>query len=125
MIERKHNNRRGAALIAFVTALLVLGTMTLTVLQMTAVGSHSHLAHYRSNGAFYAAESGLEMSYREVNQGSDIDSDGTIGSISNNGNAADDPTLTSGSFSVSVAARIYTATGTWLTYKRTLEITTD
>lgn len=119
------SDRRGAALVAFVTALMVIGTMTLTVLQMTAVGSHSHLAHYRSNGAFYAAESGIEMAIREMNQGSDIDSDGTIGSISNNGNAADDPTLASGSFNVSIAAKIYTATGTWLTYKRTLEATTE
>jgi len=125
MIEQNHRNRRGAALIAFVTALLVIGTMTLTVLQMTAVGSHSHLAHYRSNGAFYAAESGLEMAIREVNQGSDIDSDGTIGSISSNGNAADDPSLASGSFNVSVAGKIYTATGTWLNYIRTLEATTE
>ena len=118
-------DRRGAALVAFVTALMVIATMTLTVLQMTAVGSHSHLAHYRSNGAFYAAESGIEMSMREVNQSSDIDSDGTIGSISNNGNAADDPTLVSGSFSVSVSAKVYTATGTWLNYKRSLEATTE
>lgn len=125
MIEQNDKSRRGAALIAFVTALLVIGTMTLTVLQMTAIGSHSHLAHYRSNGAFYAAESGIEMAIREVNQGSDIDSDGTIGSISNNGNAADDPTLASGSFNVSVTGKIYTATGTWLTYKRTLEATTE
>ena len=118
-------SRRGAALVAFVTALMVIGTMTLTVLQMTAVGAQSHLAHYRSNGAFYAAESGIEMSMREVNQSSDIDSDGTIGSISNNGNAADDPTLVSGSFSVSVSAKVYTATGTWLNYKRSLEATTE
>lgn len=125
MSKRLRPCRRGAALVAFVTALMVIGTMTLTVLQMTAVGSHSHLAHYRSNGAFYAAESGIEMAIREMNQGSDIDSDGTIGSISNNGNAADDPTLASGSFNVSLAAKIYTATGTWLTYKRTLEATTE
>ena len=125
MSKRILSGRRGAALIAFVTALMVIGTLTLTVLQMTAIGSYSHLAHYRSNGAFYAAESGIEMSLRELNQSSDIDSDGTIGSISNNGNAADDPTLTSGSFSVSAATKVYTATGTWLNYKRTLEATTD
>ena len=125
MMNRIPAIRRAAALVAFVTALMVIGTMTLTVLQMTAVGSHSHLAHYRANGAFYAAESGIEMAIREVNQGSDIDSDGSVGSISNNGNAADDPTLASGSFSVSVSGKIYTATGTWLTYKRTLEATTD
>jgi len=125
MIQRISGLRRGAALVAFVTALLVIGTLTLTVLQMTGLGAHSHLAHYRSNGAFYAAESGIELALREVNLSSDIDSDGTIGSISNNGNSADDPALTSGSFNVSVAAKVHTATGTWLTYKRTLEATTE
>jgi hypothetical protein len=33
--------------------------------------------------------------------------------------------LASGSFSVAVSGKIYTATGTWLTYKRTLEATTE
>jgi len=125
MMRRFRHVRRGAAVVAFVTALLVIGTLTLTVLQMTATGAHSHLAHYRSNGAFYAAESGIEMALREVNLSSDIDSDGAIGSISNNGNAADDPTLASGTFIVTVATKVHTATGTWLTFTRTLEATTE
>lgn len=41
--------------------------------------------------AFYAAEGGINMSVREVMSGVDEDSDGKIGTISNDGNAANDP----------------------------------
>src|SRR5262245_33305010 len=103
--------RRAVALIAFVVALLVIGTIVLWVLQVTATGSASYLAHFSSMGAFYAAESGLEMGLREATRGIDIDSDGTIGTISNNGNESDDPAVASGSFNVSVSVKTYTATG--------------
>ena len=117
--------RRAAAVVAFVAALLVIGTMILTVLQTTAIGTSSYLSHYWSTGAFYAAESGIEMAIRESNQGSDIDSDGAIGTISNNGNSADDPSLSTGTFNVSVAGQVYTAAGAWQGYRRTVEATTE
>jgi len=119
------SRRRAAAVVAFVAALLVIGTMVLTVLQTSAIGSRSYLAHYWSTGAFYAAESGIEMAIRESNQGSDIDSDGAIGTISNNGNSADDPALSTGTFSVSFSAKVYTAAGAWQGYRRTVEATTE
>jgi len=95
--DRGHR-RRGAAIIAFVAVLLVLGTMSLWVLQHTASGSIASMGHFFGTGAFYSAESGLEMAMRELNASppNDIDSDGTIGTISDNGNDADDPALASG-----------------------------
>jgi len=82
----------------------------------------------------YAAESGLEMAMREINS-TDIDSDGTIGSISDDGNAADDPQLATGAFyvqKVSSSPPTYRAIGRpvqstapWNTFKRTLEIRTQ
>lgn len=43
--------------------------------------------------AFYAAEAGAGMAVREVMLDQDIDSDGVIGSISNDGNPSNDPAL--------------------------------
>ncbi len=111
---RRH--RRGVAILAFVMALLVIGTFALWILQLTATASGSTLGHYFSTGAFYAAESGIEMAVRELNASppNDYDSDGMIGTISDNGNPADDPTLASGAVSVtqfSSSPPLYRATG--------------
>lgn len=43
--------------------------------------------------AFYAAEAGVNMAVRELMQDVDEDSDGGIGSISSDGNDANDPLL--------------------------------
>jgi len=126
--------RRGVAILAFVMALLVIGTFALWMLQLTATATTSTLGHYFSTGAFYAAESGIEMSIRELNASppNDFDSDGTIGTISDNGNPADDPTLVSGAVSVgqvSPSPPVYRATGRtvqtvspWSSCTRTVEV---
>jgi hypothetical protein len=108
--------RRGVAILAFVVALLVVGSFVLWAFHLTASSTTSSLAHFISTGAFYGAESGLEMAVRELNlnSGSDIDSDGTIGSISDNGNDADDPALASSAFHViraSTSPPLYRAVG--------------
>lgn len=43
--------------------------------------------------AFYAAESGLHMAARELGNNTDEDGDGGVGSISDDGNAANDPAI--------------------------------
>ena len=118
MIRRSSNRRsaRGVAVIGFVVAMLVIGSMALWLCQMTATTNTSYLANFYSTGAFYAAESGLEMALRELNNATptDIDSDGAIGTISNNGNTADDPQLLTGSFFVEktgASPATYRATG--------------
>jgi hypothetical protein len=125
------------AVVSFVAALLIIGAMVLWIFQGTAATNTSALGHFYSTGAMYAAESGLEMALRELNQSppTDIDSDGTIGSISDNGNAADDPQLATGAFyvqKVSSSPPTYRGMGRpiqsaapWNTYKRTLEIRTQ
>lgn len=107
---------RGVAVIGFVIALLVIGSMALWLCQITAATNSSFLGHFYSTGAFYAAESGLEMALRELNSApsTDIDSDGGIGTISNNGIAADDPKLSTGAFYVEktgASPATYRATG--------------
>jgi Tfp pilus assembly protein PilX len=121
--------RRGAAVLSFVVALLVIGTLVLWLFQLTAVSSMATLGHYYSTGAFYAAESGVELALRELGQANDIDSDGTIGTISDNGNDADDPSLVTGAVHVSSpAASTYEATGRpaqsaapWSDFRRVIE----
>jgi Tfp pilus assembly protein PilX len=126
--------RRGVAVIAFVTAMLVIGTMALWMLQVTSASSTSSLGHFYSTGAVYAAESGLEMALRELNHSpaTDFDSDGVIGTISDDGSAATDPPLGTGAFfvqKVGASPPTYRAYGRpaqatlpWNSYTRTLEI---
>jgi Tfp pilus assembly protein PilX len=105
--------RPGAALVSFVAALIVIGSIVLWVLQSTATSATAALAHFQSTGALYAAESGIEMAVRELLIG-DNDSDGAAGTISNNGDASDDPALATGAFmveQVSASPPVYRATG--------------
>jgi len=132
--DAPHNRRRGVAIVGFVAALLIIGTFSLWLFQLTATTATSSLSHYFSTGAFYAAESGLEMALRELGQSPpfDYDSDGTIGTISDNGIPSDDPTLYSGAVfvqKVSTNPDVYRATGgpnqtipPWSRYRRMLEI---
>jgi len=125
------------AIVSFVAALLVIGTMVLWLFQGTASTNIAFMGHLFSTGALYAAESGVEMCMRELNvsPATDIDSDGTIGTISDNGNAADDPHLATGAFLVQkvntspltfrAMGRPVQAVAPWTTCKRTLEIQTQ
>jgi len=135
--SRKRSNRRGVAIIAFVAALLVIGSFALWLFQMTATTALSSLSYYYGTSAFYAAESGLEMALRELNAAppSDLDSDGTIGTISDNGNASDDPALTTARVIVTKTSStppLYEAEGRpdvtaqpWADFRRVIEIRTD
>lgn len=135
--KEAHFQRRGAALVGFVAALLVIGTLVLWVFAVTSTTTVSSLGHYVSTGALYAAESGVEMSAREIGHGTDFDNEGTgtMGTISNNGNSADDPALATGSFYVeqtSPSPPTYRATGRpnqtqfpWNNFRRVIEFRTE
>lgn len=133
--SRKHPaKRRGVAIIAFVAALLVIGSYALWLFQLSASTSLSSLSHFYGTSAFYAAESGIEMALREMNASpaNDFDSDGAIGTISDNGNPADDPALSTGRVTVtqsSVSPPLYQAEGRpdvgtapWSGFRRIVEI---
>lgn len=125
--------RPAMAVVGFVVMLLVMGSFALWLSHLTGATSRSSVSHLYSTGAFYGAESGMEMALRELNSSpaSDIDSDGTIGTISNNGNSADDPSIATGMFFVektSASPPLYRATGRpkvtgspWTTYRRVIE----
>jgi hypothetical protein len=129
--------RNGVAILTFVAALLIIGSFVLWVFQASAVSASCSLGHFFSVGAFYAAESGIEMGLRELNRHppSDIDSDGLVGTISNDGNPGDDPALATGAFVVertSTNPPTYRATGRpvqtaapYNAYRRVVEIQTQ
>lgn len=120
---RGHTSRRGVAMLAFVAALLVIGILVLWLAQYAGTASISYSGHYISSAALYAADSGAELALREAKTGTDVDGDGTVGSVSNDGNDNNNPTLGYGSFKVSVSGKTYTATGVWQAHTRVTETT--
>src|SRR2546426_11128920 len=108
----------GVVAVIFAAALITVGTLVLWVFQSSAVSARSMLGHLNASNAFYAAESGVEFALRELKVGSDLDGDGTIGSISDDGNSANDPGLGQGTFHVNKNALILTCTATWQTHVR-------
>lgn len=136
----KGSRRRGVAIVGFVAALLVIGTMTLWLFQMTAAANSSSLSFYYSTGAFYAAESGLEMTLAEKNKMSNSANDVYLsgsadGSISDDGNLANDPALATGKLYVQktgMSPDTYKAWGRpvntatpWSTYRRVIQFQTQ
>lgn len=135
--KKRGGARRGVAILGFVTAMLVLGSLTLWVLQLTGTSNHASTGYFYSTAAFYAAEGGIEMALAELNASppTDIDSDGTIGTISDNGNDSDDPTLATGKVVVTrigLSPAMYRATGRpvtgqapWSGFRRVLDVQTQ
>ena len=121
--ERRPYGRRGVVAVIFVAALITVATLVLWVFQSSAVSARGMLGHLSTTNAFYAAESGVEFALYELKNGSDLDGDGTIGAISNDGNSANDPGLGVGTFHVSYSSSILTSTATYQSHVRVVEAT--
>ena len=96
-------SNRGSALITVLIIVMVLG---FAVVGVVGVGSRSHtLTRHRMNTAraFYAAEAGMNMAMRELSLGLDEDGDGIIGSISDDSDDSNDPSIGGGRVSVSLS----------------------
>ncbi|MHC5023993.1 MAG: hypothetical protein ACYTGG_08785, partial [Planctomycetota bacterium] len=94
--------RRGAA-----TVLVVLLMLTVDVIILGFVLGNSRdqdltVQRLDTVRAFYAAEGGINMAIREMMVNLDEDGDGTIGSISDDGDGGNDPTLSGATVSVQV-----------------------
>jgi Tfp pilus assembly protein PilX len=101
-MTRHRHNQRGSALITVLVIVMVLG---FTVVGIVGVGARNQLlsVHRISTArAFYAAEAGMNMAMRELVLGQDDDGDGTIGGISDDANAANNPAIGGGRVYVSV-----------------------
>ena len=105
MIELKahRGQRRGTAAVAVLVVMLLLGLFEVGIVKAGARDQDVSVDRLLTVQAFYAAEAGAQMAFREISLGIDEDGDGTIGSISSDGNDANDPTFGSAAVHCNVA----------------------
>lgn len=85
--------RRGSALVAILVALAMLQVMIAAIVLSGARADGLTVLRLDTARALYAAEAGANMAAREVMLDTDADSDGGIGSVSDDGDPANDPAL--------------------------------
>jgi Tfp pilus assembly protein PilX len=97
------HQRRGAIVVMLIIA-LVIGLLVVSGLVLS-TGREQDLTVRRLETiqSFYAAEAGMNMAIREMSTGVDEDADGAVGTISDDGNAANDPTFGSAQVGVSLS----------------------
>jgi Tfp pilus assembly protein PilX len=100
--RRRTTNRRATAML-IVVVLLVVGAV---LVSSAAVGGarEQHLTVERLSTlrAFYAAEAGMNLAVREILVNLDEDGDGTIGTVSDDGDSSNDPDIGYASVSVTL-----------------------
>lgn len=121
--------RRGGVLIAFVVVLILLQAIVLAIASTNAESQRLVPMRIDAPKAYYAAEAGMNMALAEIYANSDRDADGTIGTVSNDNIAANNPAISGISFSTVPATSIYgqtfrTTVPFGSTYRR-LEFTTE
>jgi hypothetical protein len=92
-LPRKRQRGRGGVAVALVIALILL---QLIVVGMVMAGAREQALRYHraeSLRAFYAADAALNMSLLELAVSTDLDADGVIGGISDDGSASTGPML--------------------------------
>ena len=90
---RRTRHRRATVAISMIIALVV---VNLIIISIVIGGARDHdltIKRVETIQAFYAAEAGMNMAIREMMNDTDEDGDGAIGTISDDGNAANDPTF--------------------------------
>ncbi|MCP3904913.1 MAG: hypothetical protein GY715_14910 [Planctomycetes bacterium] len=94
-IERQRPGRRhrGAAAIVMVVLLLVLNLIVMGMVMTGGGDSAISVLNVDGVRAMYATEAGMNMALRELIVNLDEDTDGTVGSISDDANDANDPVV--------------------------------
>lgn len=90
---RRTRSRRATVAISMIIALVM---VDLIIISIVIGGARDHdltIHRVETIQAFYAAEAGMNMAIREMMSNTDEDGDGAIGTISDDGNAANDPTF--------------------------------
>ena len=93
MRMRRARHRRATIAISMVIALVV---VNLIIISIVIGGARDHdltIKRVETLQSFYAAEAGMNMAIREMMNDADEDGDGAIGTISDDGNDANDPTF--------------------------------
>ena len=93
-------SRHGSVLIIVVCALIALQLAVVGVVYLGARDQEVLVLRLQSSRAKYAADSGMNMALKELYDNVDLDGDGGIGTISNNGNAGNDPTISNAQVTV-------------------------
>ncbi|MCC6909396.1 MAG: hypothetical protein IT430_15760 [Phycisphaerales bacterium] len=96
--------RRGSVLAAVIVLLLILELAIASLLMNSTSEQGIGIDRLDTVRAFYAAEAGAQMALREITIGRDEDGDGTVGGVSDDGEAANDPALGLARFHVTVTA---------------------
>lgn len=115
--QRRRRDQAGSVLVAVIIALIILQAAVLSSVVAARVPQDTILRRIDAARTLYAAEAGMHMALKEVYDGIDLDADGTIGSISSDGNDSNDPTISSAQ--VSVAASTVGSTTTLTSSSRT------
>ncbi len=92
---------RGAVGIAVIASLVIVEVVIVVSVIGGSLQQDLTLQRIDTNKAFYAAEGGTAMAVREAWVAVDEDGDGSIGGISDDGNAANDPQIGGATVSVS------------------------
>lgn len=87
--------RRGGILVAMIVVLIVLSIIVAAISASNSNAQRSAVLRVRADQAKQAADTAANLAIKELIDNSDHDSDGGVGSISNDANAANDPTLNS------------------------------
>ncbi len=88
-----NQDRRGIAAIAMIVLLLIVDLIVVGMVLSGARDQDLTVRRVETVQAFYAAEGGMNMAIRELMENSDEDGDGTIGSISDDGDDGNNPDL--------------------------------
>ena len=103
-------------LVAVLVLLLVLAVFASTIASVMGTGQMGSMLAGQSTQAFYAAQSGLEASLKEIVSNSDVDSNGTIGAI-------DSVSIGNATVYTTYVGSILTAYGQCGDARRVLEVT--
>jgi hypothetical protein len=105
----------GVAAVAMVVILLIVDMIIVGIVVSLPRDHDLTIRRMQTIEAMYAAEAGVNMSIRELMNDADEDGDGTTGTIPDDSNDANDPTLGNAQFVVTAAADTPAAGQTTLT----------
>lgn len=88
-----HRHRRGIAAVVTVVLVILLNLMVVGLVLSLGREQDITVRRVETVQAFYAAEGGVNMAIRELMLDVDEDADGAVGTISDDGVPANDPTL--------------------------------
>ncbi len=94
--SRNTRSRRGMAAVMTIALMLMMSIFVIGLVMRNARDADLTVRRVQTLQAFYASEAGVQMSIRELALVDDADGDGTVGTISDDANDANDLAIGSG-----------------------------